>query len=94
MSAFCNTTQLADGAFRFRKQMRAVPTLTATAGDWQIAITGAQPDATAVALNGGGSLDGVGIRFTDGATGLTAGEAAVVRSDATTNRALEFSAEL
>lgn len=94
MTAFCNTTSRAEGAFPLREEMRVVPTLVATAADWQVAVTGSQPDCTAVQVFEGNSVNMGSLRFDTGGGALVAGEAACIRADATGNRALVFDAEI
>lgn len=75
-------------------EMFREPTLTATAGDWQVLHTTSATDCSAVQLfSGAGTLKGTLFGF-DVAAGLTAGQACQVRADAGGTRVLILDAEL
>lgn len=75
-------------------EMFREPTLTATAGDWQVVHTTSATDCSAVQLfSGGGTLKGTLFGF-DVAAGLTAGQACQVRADAGGTRVLILDAEM
>ncbi|MDP6081025.1 MAG: hypothetical protein QF435_13210 [Arenicellales bacterium] len=93
---FMNTTTRCGASFPLREQMRAAPSLSVSnVADFQIAVTGAQVDTTNVVLFAGGveSINIIGLDATTGSA-QTAGEAAMIRTDATGNRWLAVSAEL
>lgn len=93
---FMNTTTRCGATFFLREQMRAAPSLSVSnVADFQIAVTGAQVDTTNVVLFGGGveSTSIIGLDATTGSA-QTAGDAAMIRTDATGNRWLAVSAEL
>lgn len=75
-------------------EMFREPTLTATAGDWQVMHAASTTDCSAVQLfSGGGTKLGTLFGF-DVASGLTAGQACQVRADAGGTRVLILNAEL
>jgi hypothetical protein len=90
-SGFCTTTSLADFIFNLYEDMRAVPTGSGTAADWEVNIAGATNAATGISFDTG-HTDRMKVRLT--AATLTAGQGCLMRSDGTTNRKLTFDAEL
>jgi hypothetical protein len=90
-SGICNTTTVSSIYVPFRVSKRSTSTLTATAGDWNLRHAGATTAVTAISLLASGR-DSTRVR-SDVASGLTAGNGAILVSSGT-NKFLLFDSEL
>lgn len=94
-SGYNYNTSLAICAIQFPTQMRSIPTLVATAADWQINYLATSSAATGIAIDGNtASPYGSGLAVTVTGTPLTAGQGCVLAADGNANRLMYFQAEL
>jgi hypothetical protein len=95
LNGFNNTTTRLFGIFNFPQMLRATPVLetTGTASNYQVLYAGGNAACTAVTLDGQ-TTNFSAFVLADVASGLTAGQGAILRANNTTSAYLGYSSEL
>jgi hypothetical protein len=95
LNGFNNTTTRLFGIFNFPQMLRATPVLetTGTASNYQVLYAGGNDACTAVTLDGQ-TTNFSAFVLADVASGLTAGQGAILRANNTTSAYLGYSSEL